>query len=222
MRNVLLSALLRLDKRDDAGHLTADVLSTFTENALRPEERNLVLEHLACCAVCRECASAISGPSRSSRKIASWPIACAIAAALSLVIFLPHFRRHEPALPKVQTPPERVEIVWRFSDIKGNRSLQRSSNGGKTWSPVEIDKNLNVQSLAWNGAATWARGENGQILESQDSGSHWRAVNLSPHQQLADVAVKTADPNESGTLNVITAKGDHWTRVDGSWHHKPQ
>jgi hypothetical protein len=232
MRDVLKSALLRMEGGKPSEHPTADVLAAFSRNALRTQERDCVLEHLARCRSCRECIAIISRDvTHARRKVASWQVACGVAASLcALAVFL-HFRAYRSAAatapppvfavalkdaPPASRAPEAsdIAVVWRFRQTNGRPLLQKSDDGGKSWKPVTLDRNFRIQSLAWNGVTAWARGEDGGILESHDAGSNWTPLSFSPRELFADAAVRTGS---SGTVTVITTAGGRWSRVNGIW-----
>ncbi|MDQ2777082.1 MAG: hypothetical protein M3Y57_19500 [Acidobacteriota bacterium] len=232
MRHVLKSALLRMNGGKWLEHPTADMLAAFSRNAVRTQERDCVLEHLARCQACRECIAIISdNVTHSRRRVLPWKTACGVAASLcALAVFL-HFRPYHSAASTAPVPvltaalknaaaghtaPEvrEIAVVWRFRQTSATPVLQKSDDGGKSWKPVTLDRNFRIQSLAWNGVTAWARGEDGGILESRDAGSHWTPLSFSPHELFTDAAVRTGG---SGTLTVITAAGGRWSRVNGVW-----
>ena len=247
MQQILKSALLRLAGRVPTAHPTADVLSAFSENALLPGERKLVLSHLVVCGDCRERVSISSTNSKVSHKrFPVWRTAFGVAASLCLLMLLLRLPalhqlrtplmpeqggvavRRRPSMetqrPETQDqrawiPPRPTGIVWRFDNRRGHLVLETSNDDGQSWKPVLLNKRFQVQSLAWSGETAWVRGQDGVILESRDRGLHWTAASFSDHQQLADAMARTAGelPNSLGKIDVITPNGDRWTRVNGIW-----
>jgi hypothetical protein len=103
-------------------------------------------------------------------------------------------------------------IEWSLSP---QGTVQRSSNGGTTWVPVEVARGSVFRAIASIGDQVWAAGNLGVLYHSLDNGQHWtRVVPVSKGEKLqADIIqIQFAD---SGHLSLNTANGQVWQSSDG-------
>jgi hypothetical protein len=103
-------------------------------------------------------------------------------------------------------------LQWTLSP---QGTVQRSSNGGSTWLPIEVAKDSVFRAIASIGDQVWAAGNLGVLYHSLDNGQHWtRVVPVSQGEKLqADIIqIQFAD---SQHLSLNTANGQVWRSSDG-------
>jgi hypothetical protein len=242
MRDVLAPVLKRLNIRSNMAHPSAETMAAFSEKSLSKEQREAFLTHLASCQVCRQQLSmhSASFPSRGGRKIVRfYGLVAASLCALAVLSFNRKFEapdRPSPpgppgnlilsktdlSGPNSTTSPGDANVAWRFSGAHNRPSLERSRDGGRTWSSVTIDNGLRAEMLVWSGTLTWIRTQNGRMLESRDAGLHWSTTAVSVQPERTGLHIRMNGLEETGLLKAITRTGGFWVRKNGIWHDEKQ
>lgn len=81
-----------------------------------------------------------------------------------------------PAYADTDAFAMRVEPAALRWTVSSDGRVQRSADGGRTWSEVEIAKDVRFRALAASGASVWAGGTGPALYHSADNGKTWRKV----------------------------------------------
>lgn len=246
MRHLLHPALRRLNEGSGTSHASPEMMAAFSEGNLTADVREAFLVHLAACQACRQQLSVQSKavPSIWRTRIVQYSGVLAASLCVVVVLWLARlFPGAAPAAPKPPAPPstqasaelvqpvtprpnsallrQPAQVDWRFSGSRNHRSLERSRDGGKTWSAANLNQNFQVDLLVWNGTHTWIRNLDGRTFESHDAGVHWTLSVPAVKMEQAEALTKSIDLDRTiGSLKLITRTGGRWVKTDGTWHRE--
>jgi hypothetical protein len=101
-------------------------------------------------------------------------------------------------------------------------TVQRSSNGGTTWVPIEVAKGNVFRAIAFIGNQVWAAGNMGALYHSLDNGQHWtQVVPVSQGEKLQTdiIHIQFPDPQH---VSLNATNGQVWVSSDGgqTWSHQ--
>jgi hypothetical protein len=99
---------------------------------------------------------------------------------------------------------------WTLSD----GSLQRSVDGGKTWTPSAVGSSANLRALSALGSEIWVGGTNGALYHSSDSGDHWTQVKAEAGGQSLTADIIGVEFTDSQHGKLTTSDQHTWTTSD--------
>jgi hypothetical protein len=110
-------------------------------------------------------------------------------------------------------------LQWTLSS---EGTVQRSSDGGKTWQAVAVGQNSGFRALSAVGTSVWVGGTSGKLYHSVDSGRQWTEVVPIDSRQKLETNVVRIEFADTQTGTVSASNGETWTTADGgaSWHRK--
>jgi hypothetical protein len=110
-----------------------------------------------------------------------------------------------------KTAMSNPHAMWRI----GAMSLERSSDGGKTWNPVPVSAGVQFHVVAADGLDVWAGGSHGVIFHSVDGGLTWSRVTVTEGtKELTGSIVAIRLPQPSAII-LETDSGEQWISGDG-------
>ncbi len=110
-----------------------------------------------------------------------------------------------------------------FWNVSPDGQVQRSTDGGKTFSSIPVATGIKFMAIAAVGDDVWAGGAGGALYHSANGGATWNSVGISfagkPITEMV-TGIQVTDPQH---LTVTMASGSQWASDDGvqSWQRKP-
>lgn len=112
----------------------------------------------------------------------------------------------------VSTP--KSGVLWRFKDAG---KIERTQDGGKTWSPQKNPTQENILAAAApSETVCWAGGSNGLLLRTMDGGETW--AQMPSPTKYAIVSLKASDHI---AVTVLSADGHRYETRDAGAHWRP-
>ncbi|MBZ5645640.1 MAG: hypothetical protein LAN37_00280 [Acidobacteriia bacterium] len=121
------------------------------------------------------------------------------------------------AAPALKAKVGRISTGSRWS-ISEKGQLQRSSDAGRTWQAVTVERGASFRAVAVVGADVWAGGPAALLYHSSDNGGNWTRQTL-PGSAAAIVSLEFSDA-QHGVAR--TADGAAWSTSDGGQHWTQQ
>ena len=120
------------------------------------------------------------------------------------------------AVGGVQALFKKITPRWTLS---ADGSLQRSTDGGKTWKTIPVAADATLAAVAAMDSNIWVGGSHGALYHSTDAGDHWTQVVLTSDGQSLDSNVIGIEFTDSLHGKITTADQQIWTTSDGgqSW-----
>jgi hypothetical protein len=117
---------------------------------------------------------------------------------------------------RVFARPWERQSLWNVSPIPG--VLQKSDDGGQTWSSIVVNSQTNLLALSVSGGDIWAGGKDGSLFHSTDNGLHWNQVTVWDGTVRLGDAITAIETHGPQVVRVRTKSGD-WLSSDGgvSW-----
>jgi photosystem II stability/assembly factor-like uncharacterized protein len=109
----------------------------------------------------------------------------------------------------------RRQSLWSIES--GSGLLQKSDDGGQTWTVIPVSGRTKFLALAVSGPDIWAGGEDGALFHSTNDGFEWKEVPVTDSgERLKEsiIAIET-----SGSPVKVRTKSGSWISADGgvSW-----
>ncbi len=125
------------------------------------------------------------------------------------------FQKVRPIPMKAFTAVAARQSLWSIAPSSG--LLQRSHDGGRTWTVIPLDGRTKLLALSASGPDIWAGGEDGALFHSTDDGAEWKEVPISDRGEQLEESI-TAIETQGSEVKVRTKLGN-WISADGgvSW-----
>ncbi|MBV9304238.1 MAG: zf-HC2 domain-containing protein [Acidobacteriaceae bacterium] len=94
-------------------------------------------------------------------------------------------------------------------------TVQRSTDGGKTWDIVPISDDIDFRAISAMGSDVWAGGSGGVLFHSSDGGMHWIPVQVTQNAASITGTVVSIETRRWPIIQVTTSTGETWTSTDG-------
>jgi hypothetical protein len=125
------------------------------------------------------------------------------------------FQKVRPIPMKAFAAVARRQSLWSIES--GSGLLQKSDDGGQTWTVIPVSGRTKFLALAVSGPDIWAGGEDGALFHSADDGFEWKEVPVTDSgERLKEsiIAIET-----SGSPVKVRTKSGSWISADGgvSW-----
>jgi hypothetical protein len=121
--------------------------------------------------------------------------------------------RPQPMKASAQAP--RRQTLWSIASTNGQ--LQRSSDGGQTWSAIPVAGQTAFLALSVSGSDIWAGGEAGALFHSTDDGFQWKEVPLTDGAERLKESIIGIETQ--GSQVTVRTKSAKWISTDNgvSW-----
>ncbi len=125
------------------------------------------------------------------------------------------FQSSRPALMKAFGHLPRRQSLWSISMSQG--LLQKSSDGGKTWTALPIGGRTNFLALSVTGPDIWAGGDGGALFHSPDDGTTWEEVPVTDGEERLTASIVGVEAQ--GSQVKVRTKSAKWISTDNgvSW-----
>jgi hypothetical protein len=99
--------------------------------------------------------------------------------------------------------------------LNADGTLQRSLDGGKTWSTIPVSSNAAFRVVAALGSDVWVGGPRGSLFHSADAGEHWSKVTPSDGKNTLADDITAIQFSDSTHGRVTSASDEVWATEDG-------
>lgn len=93
-------------------------------------------------------------------------------------------------------------------------TLQRSLDGGKSWSKIPVSSNVTFRVVSALGSDVWVGGVAGTLFHSVDAGEHWSQVKPSDGKRTLADDITAIQFTDSVHGRIITASEEVWATDD--------
>ncbi len=131
------------------------------------------------------------------------------------------FRSVYQSAPATRPTSARPAVVAQWT-LSSSGKLERSLDHGRTWTEIQVDRNITFRALAAVGSDVWVGGSKGALYHSTDSGTYWDRVNLLLEGTTVTDDIIRIDFEDSSHGTVTTAAGASCITVDGGRHWTKQ
>jgi hypothetical protein len=125
------------------------------------------------------------------------------------------FQKVRPIPMKAFAAMARRQSLWSIAPSSG--LLQKSDDGGRTWTVIPVSGRANFLALSVSGQDIWAGGEDGALFHSTDDGFAWKEVPVTDGgEQLKESIIGI---EAQGSQVKVRTKAGNWISADGgvSW-----
>jgi hypothetical protein len=99
--------------------------------------------------------------------------------------------------------------------LNSDGTLQRSLDGGRSWSKIPVSSNNAFRVVAALGADVWVGGVAGTLFHSIDAGEHWSQVKLGDGNRTVADDITAIQFTDSIHGKITTANEEVWATDDG-------
>jgi photosystem II stability/assembly factor-like uncharacterized protein len=121
------------------------------------------------------------------------------------------FQNSPPTFMKALGRPARRQSLWSIGVSNG--VLERSDDGGKTWTAIPVGGQTNFLAVSVSGPDIWAGNESGALFHSTDDGSDWKEVRIADGSERLRDSI-TGIETQGSQVKVRTKSGN-WVSADG-------
>lgn len=109
-------------------------------------------------------------------------------------------------------------LVPRWT-LNSDGTLQRSLDGGKSWTKIAISSNSVFRVVAALGSDVWVGGAAGSLFHSVDAGEHWSQVKPTDGKRILGDDITSIQFTDSVHGKITTSNEEVWSTEDGgsSW-----
>ena len=125
------------------------------------------------------------------------------------------FQKVRPIPMKAFAAAARRQSLWSIAPSSG--LLQKSDDGGRTWTVIPLDGRTKFLALSVSGPDIWAGVEDGALFHSTDDGFEWKEVPVTDNgERLKESIIGIETP---GSQVKVRTKSGNWISADGgvSW-----
>jgi hypothetical protein len=106
--------------------------------------------------------------------------------------------------------------------VSSDGSVQRSSDGGKSFQPIPVAQGIKFRAIAAIGNEVWTGGTGGALFHSVDGGATWNPAGITFQGNAVTEAFTDIQLHDVKHLAVTTASGTQWASDDGGQHWQKQ
>jgi photosystem II stability/assembly factor-like uncharacterized protein len=99
--------------------------------------------------------------------------------------------------------------------LNADGTLQRSLDGGKTWSKIPVSANVAFRVVSALGSDVWVGGAAGTLFHSVDAGENWSQVKLSDGKRTLADDITAIQFTDSSHGKITSANDEVWSTDDG-------
>ncbi len=106
--------------------------------------------------------------------------------------------------------------------VSAEGKVQHSTDGGKTFKPVEVAHGIKFGAIATLGNDVWAGGEGGALYHSADGGATWNRTGISSQGNAVTESITAIQLHDPQNLTITTTSGTKWVTADGGQNWRKQ
>jgi hypothetical protein len=115
--------------------------------------------------------------------------------------------------------PGTPAALW---SVSSDGKVQRSTDGGKTFEPVQVAPGIRFGAIAALGNNIWAGGARGTLFHSFDAGATWTEVAINSGANTVTESITAIHLHDPQHLTITTTSGSQWASEDGGLHWRKQ
>ncbi|HWF48005.1 MAG TPA: YCF48-related protein [Bryobacteraceae bacterium] len=118
---------------------------------------------------------------------------------------------------------QRAKSLWRLdvapvdvADAKG--TIQKSSDGGRTWQSIHVSDYARFYALSANGPNVWVGGTSSALFHSADDGLHWTPVIVGDGEVRLSGTITGIEDLGGNSIRLKVQSEVAWVTSDGGLH----
>jgi hypothetical protein len=110
---------------------------------------------------------------------------------------------------------QRPKSLW---SLGASGTIQKSSDGGRTWQSIHLSDDAQLYALSANGPNVWAGGAGGVLFHSADDGLHWTPVIVDDGEVRLAGTITGIEALSERSIRLKVRSEVGWVTSDGGLH----